>query len=404
MPGVLEGIKVLDIASMWAAPLIGAYLADQGADVIKVEPPWGDQARRTFSSPPLPNGESRSWPVVGRGKKGVAVDISKPEGKEIVYALVERSDVLITNFRPAVARRLGYDYESLRAVNKALVYARVGAYGDRGPYAEKRGYDRIFQALSGMMRPSGPEGIPRNAGIWAADMSAPWAMCYGIALALMHREKTGEGQEVSTSLLHMSMAMQAVDLVRADSEVESGGESGEDYANQPLYLPYECSDGEWVNIVVISDKEFRGLCEALEITHVLDDPRFSTPLGRIKNGGVLFQVLAGVFSTRPMSEWLQVLEAHDVPCAPVLAASDVFDSPQVEANGFMTEVDYPGVGKTRMIDTPVRLSGRPGAVGDRAPMLGEHTEQVLKNLGYSQKRIGELEGGGVVLRGRSPRA
>ena len=130
-----------------------------------------------------------------------------------------------------------------------------------------------------MMRRSGPEGIPRNAGIWAADMSAPWAMCYGIALALMHREKTGEGQEVSTSLLHMSMAMQAVDLVRADSEVESGGESGEDYANQPLYLPYECSDGEWVNIVVISDKEFRGLCEALEITHVLDDPRFSTPSG-----------------------------------------------------------------------------------------------------------------------------
>ena len=113
MPGVLEGIKVLDIASMWAAPLIGAYLADQGADVIKVEPPWGDQARRTFSSPPLPNGESRSWPVVGRGKKGIAVDISKPEGKEIVYALVERSDVLISNFRPAVARRLGYDYESL---------------------------------------------------------------------------------------------------------------------------------------------------------------------------------------------------------------------------------------------------------------------------------------------------
>lgn len=403
MPGVLEGIKVVDLASMWAAPLIGVYLADQGAEVIKVEPPWGDQARRTFSTPPLPNGLSRSWLVAGRGKKGIAVDISNPKGKEIVYALVERSDVLITNFRPAVARRLGYDYESLRAVNKRLVYARVGAYGEKGPYAEKRGYDRIFQALSGMMRKSGPEGVPRNAGIWAADMSAPWAMCYGIALALMEREKTVEGQEVSTSLLQMSMAMQAVDLVRADSEIGSGEESGEEYANQPLYLPYQCSDGEWVNIVVITDKEFRGLCEALEITDVLEDSRFSTPLGRIRNGDVLGQVLAGVFSTQPMNDWLRILEDHDVPCAPVLGAKEVFDSPQVEANEFMAEVDYPGVGRARMIDAPVRLSGRPGEVGTRAPGLGEHTEQVLKELGYSVERIGELERGGVVVRGDTPR-
>ena len=400
MPGVLDGIRVLDIASMWAAPLIGAYLADQGAEVIKVEPPWGDQARRTFSTPPLPNGLSRSWLVAARGKRGIAVDIAKPQGKEIVYALVERTDVLITNFRPPVARRLGYDYESLKAVNRRLVYARVGAYGEKGPYAEKRGYDRIFQALSGMMRKSGPEGIPRNAGIWAADMSAPWAMCYGIALALMDREKTGEGQEVSTSLLQMSMAMQAVDLVRADSEMEAGGESGEDYANQPLYLPYQCSDGEWVNIVVISDKEFQGLCEALEIPDVLEDARFSTPLGRIQNGDVLFQVLSGVFSTRPLSEWLRILEEHDVPCAPVLSSNDVFNSPQIEANEFIAEVDYPGVGRTRMTNTPVRLSGKPGQVGARAPGLGEHTGQVLRELGYSAERIEELERGGVVVRGK----
>ena len=403
MPGVLEGIRVLDMASMWAAPLIGAYLADQGAEVIKVEPPWGDQARRTFSSPPLSNGLSRSWLVAGRGKKGVAVDIAKPEGKEIIYALVERSDVLITNFRPSVARRLGYDYESLSTINKKLVYARVGAYGEKGPYAEKRGYDRIFQALSGMMRKSGPEGIPRNAGIWAADMSAPWAMCYGITLALMHREKTGEGQEVSTSLLQMSMAMQAVDLVRADSEAEWGGNSaGENYANQPLYLPYECSDGEWVNIVVISDREFQALCEALTIPHIMEDQRFTTPLGRIQNGEVLFQVLSGVFSTRPLEEWLRILEDHDVPCAPVLGAGEVFNSPQVEANGFMAEVDYPEVGRVRMTGAPIKLHERPGEVGRRAPGLGEHTESVLKELGYSEERIVEMEGGGVVVRGDTP--
>ena len=208
--------------------------------------------------------------------------------------------MLITNFRPPVARRLGYDYESLRKVNNGLVYARVGAYGEKGPYAEKRGYDRIFQALSGMMRKSGPEGIPRNAGIWAADMSAPWAMCYGIALALMHREKTGEGQEVGTSLLQMSMAMQAVDLVRADSEAGSGGESGEDYANQPLYLPYQCSDGEWVNIVVITDKEFEGLCKALELPDVLEDsPVLDTPGPHSTRRGAIPGAVGGVFDETP---------------------------------------------------------------------------------------------------------
>ena len=387
MPGVLEGVMVLDMASMWAAPLAGAYLADQGAEVIKVEPPSGDNARRTFSSAPMANGESRSWVVAGRGKRGIAVDIVRPEGQEIIFRLVKKSDVLLTNFRLAVARRLGYDYETLRRINPGLIYARVSAYGDKGPYAARRGYDRIFQALSGMMRQSDPDSPPLAAGVWAADMSSPWAACYGIALALLHRERTGKGQLVETSLLHMSLAMQAVDLVRAEGD--SVGQK-EDYSNQALYQPYQCADGQWINIVVISDKEFEALCCAMEEPHLAKDPKFARALDRIKNGQVLYELLSGHFSTRPLHQWLEALQEHDVPCSPVLSRSEVFDSPQISANEFMARMEYPDVGSTEMVSVPVRLKERPGQITRRAPLLGEHTKEVLQEVGYTQDEVSSL--------------
>ncbi len=395
MTGVLEGIKVLDMASMWATPLAGAYLADQGADVIKVEPPWGDNARRTFSNQPMANGESRSWVVVGRGKRGIAVDIVRPEGREIILRLVKKSDVLLTNLRLAVAQRLGYDYEALRRLNPGLIYARVSAYGDKGPYATRRGYDRIFQALSGMMRQPAPDSPPVAAGVWAADMSSPWAVCYGVTLALLHRERTGKGQVVETSLLHMALAMQAVDMVRAEGERGSDGQ-GEDYSNQALYLPYQCSDGRWINIVVISDKEFEALCLALGEPHLTHDTKFTSALDRVKNGRVLYSLLSGLFSTRPLHQWLEALQQHDVPCSPVLSQDEVFDSPQVTANQFMTRMEYPDVGSTEMVSIPVQLKDQPGRVRRRAPTLGEHTKEVLEEVGYTPGEISALLEKGIV--------
>ncbi|MFQ5872820.1 MAG: CaiB/BaiF CoA transferase family protein [Dehalococcoidia bacterium] len=389
MPGVLEGVKVLDMASMWATPLAGAYLADQGADVIKVEPPWGDLARRTFSSPPMANGESRSWLMAGRGKRGIAVDIACPEGREIIHRLVRNGDVLLTNFRVEVARRLGYDYETLCNLNPGLIYVRVSAYGDRGPYADQRGYDRIFQALSGMMRQSTSGAPPATAGVWAADMSGPWAVCYGVALALLHRERTGEGQVVETSLLEMALSMQAVDLIRVEREPVSEG-LGEHYSSQALFIPYQCSDSRWINIVVISDKEFAGLCQALGEPHLSNDPKFATPLDRVKNSRTLYDLLSGLFSTRPLDQWLDTLKQHDVPCSSVLSRQEVFDSAQVEANQMMVCLEYPEIGKTEMVNVPVRLSDRPGRVQRRAPLLGEHTEEVLKELGYTAEEIALL--------------
>lgn len=395
MSGVLEGIRVIDMASMWATPLAGTYLADQGADVIKVEPPWGDQARRTFSTRPMANGESRSWIMVGRGKRGIALDIACPEGREIVYRLVKNSDVLLTNFRAAVAHRLGYDYRSFLDLNPGLIYVRVNAYGDQGPYAERRGYDRLFQALSGMMRQPGPDQPPMAAGVWASDMSAPWVVCYGVTLALLHRERTGEGQQIETSLLHMSMAMQAVDMVSVEREMPSE-DPMERYANQALYLPYQCSDGQWVNIVVISDREFEGLCSALEVSHLARDSKFATALDRVGNGHILYEILSGVFSTLPLDHWLKLLQQHDVPCAPVLLRDQVFDSPQVQANQFTAKMEYPEVGITETVGIPLKLSRQPGEVKRRAPLLGEHTREVLAEAGYTAGEISRFFENGAV--------
>ena len=395
MPGVLEGVKVLDLASMWAIPLAGAYLADQGAEVIKVEPRGGDNARRTFSSSPMPNDESRSWIIVGRGKRSIAVDIGRPEGKEIVHRLVKWCDVVLNNFRLEGARRLGYDYESLRRINPSLIYARLSAFGDEGPFAGRRGYDRLFQAMSGMMRQTSPDSPPIASGVWASDMSTPWAICYGVTLALLHRERTGKGQEIETSLLHMAMAMQAVDMVQLDAE--SSPQNGDmEYAHQALYLPYKCSDGKWIDIVIISDREFASLCHALGEPHLAEDERFTTALGRTKNSGLLRELLDGIFSIRPLDQWLAVLQENDVPCAPVVNRKNVLQSEQVKANNYGLTLDYPGIGKTEMVNIPLRIKSNPGKVRRRAPLVGEHSREILEEAGFSSSEVKELFSSGTV--------
>ena len=229
----LESVKVVEVAQVWAAPGIGMYLGDQGADVVKIEPLWGDDSRRLFTQPPTAQGESRSFLVLNRNKRGMAVDISCPEGREIVYRLLDQADVFIHNFRPGVEQRLGYGYETLSQRNPRLIYVGVSAFGERGPYAHRRGYDLLFQSISGVLgKRRTAEGEPIASGTWVSDTSAPMAMAYGIALALLVRERTGRGQRVETSLLHIAMAMQSVDMVRV--ERESSKVNAVDFTRQAL--------------------------------------------------------------------------------------------------------------------------------------------------------------------------
>ncbi|HET7874193.1 MAG TPA: CoA transferase [Methylomirabilota bacterium] len=392
----LSGIRVLDLSQMWAAPGTAMYLADQGADVIKVEPLHGDEARRTLTQPPVAGGESRAFLALNRNKRGIALDIRHPRGRQVVQDLVRRVDILIHNFRPGVAERLGYDYPALRTLNERLVYAWITAYGAQGPFAMRPGYDLLFQGLSGILaRRRGPDGRPISAGVWVADCSAPMELAYGIAVALFARERTGQGQLVTTSLLHAALAMQVPDLVKVEHEMEPA-QDGRDYSAQAMYAPYRCRDGRFLIIVVIQDEQWRRLCAALGRPDLAEDPRYATPFERARESDRLGGVLADAFATRDRDEWLAALAEADVPGAPVLEPDQVLEYPQVLANDMLTATSHPVAGRTVMVRQPARLHGS-GAVDARpAPLLGEHSEEVLHELGYPLALIRELEAQQVI--------
>ncbi|HET8576262.1 MAG TPA: CoA transferase [Methylomirabilota bacterium] len=392
----LSGIRVLDLSQMWAAPGASLYLADHGADVIKVEPLNGDEARRTLTQPPVAGGESRAFLVLNRNKRGIALDIRHPKGREIVRDLVRRVDVLIHNFRPGVAERLGYDYPTLRILNERLVYAWITAYGAQGPFALRPGYDLLFQGLSGILaRRRGPDGRPVGAGVWVADCSAPMVLAYGIAVALLARERTGQGQLVTTSLLHAALAMQLPDLVKVEHEMEPAG-NGRDYSVQAMYAPYRCRDGRFVVIVVVQDEQWRRLCGALGRPELAAEARYATPLDRARASDDLTRILTEVFATRDREEWLATLAEADVPCAPTLEPDQVFEYPQVLANEMLATASHSVAGRTVAVSQPARLHGADRVEPRPAPLLGEHTEEVLLELGYSAALVRELEAEQVI--------
>ncbi len=391
MPGALSGVRVIDCSQMWAGPGTGMYLADHGADVVKVEPPAGDAARITFTRPPVGGGESRSFLPLNRGKRDLALDIRLPRGREILHALLRGADVFIHNFRPGVAERLGYDYARVQALNPRLVYAWITAYGIEGPHAQQPGYDLLFQALSGAL--AAREGPPRSLGVWIADCSAPMELAYGIALALLERERTGRGRLVTTSLLHAALAMQTPDLVRVAT---APPEDSADYAAQAMFSPYRCRDGRYLVIVVIQDEQWRRLCAALGLAALADDPAYAGPLDRARESTHLAAILERVFAARDRDDWIRELAAHDVPSAPVLEREEVFAYPQLAANGMLAETTHPLAGHATMVASPVRLHGSGPVATAPAPLLGEHTEAILRELGYAPEVIRELEETGVV--------
>ena len=396
--GVLDGIRVLDIATVWAGPLASAYLADQGAEVVKVEPKAGEMLRRIQVHRPIVSGEARSFLVAGRGKRSIAVDITVPQGGEIVHRLVKAADVLIHNFRPGVPERLGYDYPTLSRLNSRLIYVEVAAYGYKGPYANRRGYEPLFQSLAGVMdRQRLPDGTPIGAGVWLSDMATPFAIDAGVALALYHRERTGRGQKIETSLLHMELAMQTVDLVGVEREEPLTGGPG-DWQADPVWAPYRCSDDRWLIICAITDREFQDLCDALEIPEMPAEPKFATPRARGQSREDLYTLVSGIVSTRPREHWLQAFEWHDVPAAPVVDQEEVIDQPQVRENDMVIETEHPVAGRVSTIANPVRLSAAgPDPSPRPAPLLGEHTDEVLLELGYSAGEVATLRAEGVVL-------
>jgi len=393
MKGALEGITVLDISQGWAGPGGTMLLAEQGAEVIKVEPPQGDHGRYIFVDPPI-KGEDRGFLAMNRSKRGIVLNLKDEEGKEILYRLFERSDVLVHNFRSGVPERLNIHYEKARAVNPRLIYVSLNAFGKKGPFAGQPAYDLVIQALAGAMHRQFPDGTPMDSGIWVSDCSSAIMLAYAVSLALLARERTGLGQHVEMALFNQTLIMQLPDLVRKEEEL--GGKKEAPLALLDYFSPYRCQDGKYIMQVALTNEQWKGLCWALELENLREDPRFDTPLKRAQNGKILHQELAAAFQKRPRNEWLEWLKKGDVPHAPVLSRDEVFRHPQTLENEMVVEINHPITGPVKMLGIPFELSETPGAIRGPSPLLGQHTREVLLELGYSEAEIETLGQQGVI--------
>ena len=382
----LEGIRVIDLGQMFAGPGVSMYLGDQGAEVIKVEPREGGDVSRGFETTPFLAENSRAYMVLNRNKRGITLDIRTPEGRQILFKLVERCDVIIESFRPGVADRLGIGYKALSDLNPRIIYGSVTGYGNNGPYAQRAGYDRILQGLSGAMVRRTAEGVPMTAGIWIADCSVPMLMAYGVMLALWMRQKTGQGQKVDTSLLQAAVAMQSVNLVLAEDDP-----TADQGTTIPGYLHYRCGDGAYINVAAVWDPHFARLLKVMDLEHLLDDPRITDPFLRDEFRDEVTPVFEEVFKTKTSTEWLELFHEADIAGGPVLERSQVFFEPQIVENNMMVSIAHPKAGRTRMFESPFELSDTTRKVHRPAPLLGEHTQEVLGELGYSKSAIEELK-------------
>ncbi len=391
MNGALEGIRVLELASYVTGPFAALLLADLGADVVKIEQPgqgdpfrgWGEKLySATFCS-------------LNRNKKSVTLDIRRDEGRDIFLKLASGSDIVIENFRPGTMEKRGLGYEAIQALNPKVIYCSISGFGQKGPYRDLPGYDTIGQAMSGLLSLLTDPEKPQGMGISFSDHLTGLYACYGILGALVHRMITGEGQRVETSLLRATISFISENAARY---FETGVVPRRAYRTKTAgVFAFVDKDGLPFVIHLSSPEKFwRGLLEAVGKKEWAEDARFRDRKGRTENYDLLTGLLQSIFSGGRRGEWLQRLQAHDVPCAPLNTLGEVFDDPQVREYGFPIEVEHPRMGKMHLVGSGVELSRTPPGIKMPPPTLGEHTGEVLGALGYSQDAITELKDLGVV--------
>lgn len=384
----LAPYTVVDLTRARAGPTAVRQLAEMGAQVIQVVSrvdTQDDFARDGFD-----------YQNLHRNKRSITLDLKQPQGVEILRALAGRTDVLVENFRPDVKRRLGIDYEALSALNPRLVYASISGFGQSGPYRDRPGYDQIAQGLGGLMSVTGLPGQgPVRVGIPVADLTAGLFLAHGILVALLERERSGRGQWVHTSLLEAMVRMLDFQATRWLIGKEIPPQAGNDH---PTGIPtgvFRTADGH-INIAASGQTMFRRLCEAVGARELIDDPRFKTPPDRSTNRAQLTEELDKVLVTRSSAHWVQALNAAGVPCGPILNVKEVFEDPQIRHLKLATPVAHPRLGELQVQNLPVTLSRTPGAVRTPTPDPGQHTDEILGELGYSAADIATLRRDGVV--------
>jgi crotonobetainyl-CoA:carnitine CoA-transferase CaiB-like acyl-CoA transferase len=384
----LSHITVIDLTRARAGPTAVRQLADMGANVIKIETRdvvEGDSTALGFD-----------YLNLHRNKRALTLDLKHPRGLEILHRLVARADVLVENFRPDVKHRLGIDYETLARINPRLIYGSISGFGQTGPYRDRPGYDQIAQGLGGLMSITGLPGQgPVRVGIPVADLTAGLFLAQGVLVALLERERSGRGQWVHTSLLQAMVTMLDFQAARWLIDGEIPPQAGNDH---PTGIPtgvFTTADGH-INIAASGQVMYRRLCEAIGAAHLLDDPRFTSMADRSRNRQAMNAELNKVLVARTSAEWIEILNRAGVPSGPILNVREVFGDEQVQHLGLAQPVTHPERGEIRVQGLPVALSRTPGMIRWAAPTHGQHTEEILAELGYSPEEIAELRRDGAV--------
>lgn len=377
MPGPLEGVRVVDLTTMISGPIATMMLADQGADVIKVEPKHGDLVRRLG---PAKGDRTATFLAANRNKRSIVLDLKTAEGLDRLKKIVATADVVVQNFRPGAAERMGIGEDALRAVRPDLIYVSISGFGETGPYAGKRVYDPVIQALSGLaaIQADRDTGRPRMIRTIIPDKLTAVTAAQAITAALFSRLRTGEGQHVRLSMLDAMISfLWAEGLVALTFP---GGEKSAARAQLSQDLIYQTKDG-YITVGAVSDDEWKGLCAALDQPQWLDDERFNTPSGRVVNAAERLTLTQEVLRHRTSAEWLALLDEHEVPCAPILDRSTLLDHPQIEANAIVETAEDAELGPYRLPRPAARFSTTRQTGRRAAPHLGEHTDEILAELG-----------------------
>ncbi|MES2130394.1 MAG: CaiB/BaiF CoA-transferase family protein [Pseudomonadota bacterium] len=407
LPKALGHIRVLDLSRVLAGPWCSQNLADLGADVIKIERPEAGDDTRAWGPPYAKDAEGRDtteaayYLSANRGKRSVTVDIASADGQALLHELAKQCDVVLENFKVGHLKRYGLDYDTLKAIKPDLVYCSVTGFGQDGPYAHRPGYDFLIQGMGGLMSITGerddlPGGGPQKAGVAITDLMTGMYATVAVLAALTHRDRTGEGQHIDMALLDVQVAM----LANMGSNYLNSGKApkrwGNAHANIVPYQTFACADGYMI-VATGNDGQYQKFVEVGERADLGADPRFATNPLRVQNRDILVPLLAEMCRTKTRDQWIDQLEAAGVPCGPINDLHDVFENPQVKARGVAIDMPHPTAGSVKLVRSPMKLSATPTAPERAPPLLGQHTDEVLRELlGHSDEQIAALKAKGVV--------